>query len=305
MIGIHPVGVVFLDARVGGGLLRSSGKLGKLGSIARIAAPFGEIDIAGDIHELVPDDPLAVGVERIDECDSAGAVDLAFGVVEVHHGTAQDGGDVAERIGADIADNKVLGGAFRELGFDGVAVRSRSGGGSGWEEAIVLGDGCGFLCGADGVHQALHLIFRQWAAEVAHDPADVEDAGAVLVDVVHEENSVAEAGHGGLHFTALKLAAARADRAFEAVEQSSFVALGLQAADPPGADVRQRFVVEIHRVLRGEQHAEAEGASLLQEDHHRLLRRRHGGGRQVAVDLVHVEEGAEGGGALLSTHPAE
>ena len=125
------------------------------------------------------------------------------------------------------------------------------------------------------------------------------------MDVVHEENSVAEAGHGGLHFTALKLAAARADRAFEAVEQSSFVALGLQAADPPGADVRQRFVVEIHGVLCGEQHAQTKGARLLQEDHHRLLRGRHGGGRQVAVDLVHVKEGAERGGALLRTHPAE
>ena len=52
------------------------------------------------------------------------------------------------------------------------------------------------------------------------------------------------------------------------------VALGLQAADKPGAGVRQSLVVEIDRVLRRQHDAEAERARLLQQREQRMLRRR-------------------------------
>ena len=75
-----------------------------------------------------------------------------------------------------------------------------------------------------------------------------------------------------------------------AVEQALLVALGLQAPDHPGAGVRDRLVVDVDRVLRRQHHADAEGAGLLHQRHDRLLRRRVGGRRQVAGDLVHVEQ---------------
>ena len=45
-------------------------------------------------------------------------------------------------------------------------------------------------------------------------------------------------------------------RAFEPFEHAHLVALGLQAADEPGARVRKPLVVEIHGILRGEHAAE-------------------------------------------------
>ena len=59
------------------------------------------------------------------------------------------------------------------------------------------------------------------------------------------------------------------------VEQSGLVALGLQAADHPGAGVRHRLVVEVDRVLRRQHHPDPERPGLLHQRHDRLLRRRH------------------------------
>ena len=78
------------------------------------------------------------------------------------------------------------------------------------------------------------------------------------------------------------------------------VALGLQPAEEPGAGVRQAFVVEVDRVLRGEQHADAERAGLLEERQERRLRRRVRDRREVAEDLVHVEDRAQARGARLA-----
>ena len=85
----------------------------------------------------------------------------------------------------------------------------------------------------------------------------------------------------------------------------SLVALRLQAADEPGAGVRQALVVEVDRVLGREHDAEAEGARLLHERQHRQLRGRHRRRREVAEDLVHVEERAQRRGAGLAAHPGD
>src|SRR4030042_1926740 len=53
--------------------------------------------------------------------------------------------------------------------------------------------------------------------------------------------------------------------AVEAVEHPLLVLLGLKASDEPRAGVRQGLVVQVHGVLRGEHHPEAEGARLLEQ----------------------------------------
>ena len=88
--------------------------------------------------------------------------------------------------------------------------------------------------------------------------------------------------------------------AFEAVEDAGFIALGLEAAEEPGADIGEGLVVEVDGILGGDEQAESEGAGLLEEDHGGVR-----GGGEVAVDFVHVEHGAEAGGAALGSHPAE
>ena len=64
--------------------------------------------------------------------------------------------------------------------------------------------------------------------------------------------------------------------ALQPLDQAGLVALRLQFADEPGAGVGQGLVVQIHRVLRRQQHADAERPRLLQERHQRHLGRRVG-----------------------------
>ena len=72
------------------------------------------------------------------------------------------------------------------------------------------------------------------------------------------------------------------------------VLLRLQRPHHPGAHVGEALVVEVHGVLRGEHHAHALGARLLQQGEQRPLGRRVGRvRREVAEDLVHVDEGAQ------------
>ena len=94
-------------------------------------------------------------------------------------------------------------------------------------------------------------------------------------------------------------------RGQQPVDDALAVALRLQAADEPGAGVRQALVVEVDRVLRREHHAEAEGARLLHERQHRQLRGRHRRRREVAEDLVHVEDRAQRRRAGLAAHPGD
>ena len=82
-------------------------------------------------------------------------------------------------------------------------------------------------------------------------------------------------------------------RRAQALEHARLVALGLQAADHPGAGVRHRLVVEVDGVLGGEHHPDPEGPGLLEERQDRLLRGRLGRRRHEAEHLVHVDERAQ------------
>ena len=66
----------------------------------------------------------------------------------------------------------------------------------------------------------------------------------------------------------------------EAVDDAGAVGVGLQASEAPQAGVAERAVVEVHRVLGGEDHAHTEGARLLHQRHERAgaprLERRRG-----------------------------
>jgi hypothetical protein len=93
--------------------------------------------------------------------------------------------------------------------------------------------------------------------------------------------------------------------ALQPLEHALLVALGLQPPEQPGAGVPEALVVQVHRVLRREHHAEPVGARLLEQRQQRLLRRRVGHRREEAEDLVHVEQRAQARGAGLRAHPAE
>ena len=146
------------------------------------------------------------------------------------------------------------------------------------------------------------LVAGHRAAEVGHRPARGEHLRRVLARTPEHELPLAEARDrrvdGG------DVGPAR--RARHAVEQPRLVAVGLQPADHPGAGVRDRLVVDVHRVLRRQDHAEAERPRLLHQGHDRLLGGRVRRGRQApARDLVHVEHRSQAGGTALLAHPGD
>src|SRR3982751_2929181 len=59
----------------------------------------------------------------------------------------------------------------------------------------------------------------------------------------------------------------------EAFDDALAVRVGLEPADEPRARVREGLVIEVHRVLRREDDAHAEGARLLEQGEQRALRR--------------------------------
>ena len=80
---------------------------------------------------------------------------------------------------------------------------------------------------------------------------------------------------------------------------------GLQPANEPGTDVGQTLVIEIHRILGRQNDAESEGAGLFEQREKRLLRRRLSARRNVAEDLIHVENRAQAGRAGLAADPCQ
>ena len=93
-------------------------------------------------------------------------------------------------------------------------------------------------------------------------------------------------------------------RALQAAREPLAVLLRLQRPHHPGAHVGEALVVEVHGVLGGEHDAHALRARLLEQGEQRPLGGRVGGvRREVAEDLVHVDEGAQLGGAALAAHP--
>ena len=82
------------------------------------------------------------------------------------------------------------------------------------------------------------------------------------------------------------------------------VLLGLQRPHHPGAHVGEALVVEVHRVLGGEHDAHPLRARLLEQGQQRPLGGRvRGVRREVAEDLVHVDERAQLGRPALAAHP--
>jgi hypothetical protein len=94
-------------------------------------------------------------------------------------------------------------------------------------------------------------------------------------------------------------------RPLEPVEHACLVAIRLQAAQEPGPGVAQALVVEVHGVLRREDDPDAEGPRLFQQRQERRFRRRCGDGREIAGDLVHVDDRPQAARPALAPHPAD
>ena len=292
VIRVNPVSEVFLDARVGARFERGAGQIGVGGIFLRLAVVVGKVVVLRDVHELVPEHFLLLDVDDVDLRDDTLAADFAFRVIKDHHGAADDAGRVGEALAIFVAGLEKLGGVFGELWTRRVAICTGSAR-SGRREAIVFSGGFFFLRRPDRVHEGFDLIASKRTAEVAQNPAHMENDGRVFVHVVHEEDACAEPGERLLHEPAVKFATGGVRCAFQAVEHAHLVAFRLQTAEPPRADVRERLVIEISGVLRGQKDAETKSACLFEQDHHRLLRWRHRRGRQIAENLVHVEDGAQ------------
>ena len=159
--------------------------------------------------------------------------------------------------------------------------------------------------GSVGSHQRLDLRPRQRTRQVRHGPARLEDHRGVVVHVVHQEHALAQAGQRLLHRLAVERRGGARGHALQPLEHALLVALGLQPADEPGAGVGEALVVQVHRVLRGQHHAHAERPGLLEQRQQRRLRRRVRHRREVAEDLVHVDDGPQAAGAGLRPHPAQ
>jgi hypothetical protein len=123
------------------------------------------------------------------------------------------------------------------------------------------------------------------------------------VHVAHQERALREVRHQCLVTGAVE--SARGLAAEQALDDTRLVALGLQAADEPRARVAEALVVEVHRVLRGEYHAEPERARLLHQREHRQLGRWHGRRREEPEHFVHVEKRAQARRARLAAHPRD
>jgi hypothetical protein len=116
---------------------------------------------------------------------------------------------------------------------------------------------------------------------------------------MHQKHAAAQRGQRLVQL----LSRPRARNAFQAVENPGLVALGLQLAEKPRAGVRERLVVQVDRVLRGQHHADAGGARLLQQGQQRKLRRRVGNRRKVAEHFVHIEQRPQRRAAALPARP--
>ena len=140
----------------------------------------------------------------------------------------------------------------------------------------------------------------QWPGQVIHRPARLEDLRLLFMHVVQQEDALAQARD---HAVVGRPVQPGRGGAFQAVQQTLLILVGLQLANEPATCVGEGLVIHIHGVL-GHQHlAHAKGARLLEHAQHQGLGRRVGDRRQVAKDLVEVEDGAQHRGARLRAHP--
>ena len=151
-------------------------------------------------------------------------------------------------------------------------------------------------------HHTSDFLSGQRPAQIGECPTALHEHRRVLVHIAHQKHALRQRRHHFIERTAIKSRCA-ANRAFKTIEHAHLVAFGLQAADQPRTAVRQAFVIEIHRILRGEHATESEGAALFEQSQHRRLRRWIRGRRKITENLIHVEERPQTGGARLIAHP--
>ncbi len=149
--------------------------------------------------------------------------------------------------------------------------------------------------------QPADLLQADRPLQVGEHPAGGEQGRLVAVGRAEQEGALAQPGDHPPQLLLVEPLGAAGDTGDDPV----LVLAGLQPAHEPGADVGQPLVVQVHRVLGGQDHAETEGAGLLEQEQHGFLGRRVGAGREEAEDLVHVEQAAQAAAALLAAHPAE
>jgi len=137
-------------------------------------------------------------------------------------------------------------------------------------------------------HGAFQIRVRE---EIARAGREGQPLACVLLDLDDFKRVNDEQGH--LAGDTLLRQVAAALRGPESFDDAQLVTFGLQAADEPGTAVRKSFVVEIHWILRRQYAAQSEGAGLLEQREHRRLRGGVRAGREIAEDLVHVEDGAQ------------
>ncbi len=151
------------------------------------------------------------------------------------------------------------------------------------------------------LRQPADLFPRHGAPQVRHGPAGVEEGRCgVFCRVQHELPFLQSAD---LFVEQLDIHPTAGGR--QAVHQPALVPLGLQPADQPQAGVRQRLVIDIHRILRRQHHANAKRAGLLEDGQDRLLAGRGGGRGDEAEHFVHVYDRAQVLGPRLPTHPGD
>ena len=125
---------------------------------------------------------------------------------------------------------------------------------------------------------------------------DCEEHGRLAVDVVEQEDALLRRGE-----ELRRPPPARAPRPASPLASRSRSCCVCSVPDHPGAHVGEALVVEVDGVLRREHDAHALRARLLEQRQQRPLRRRvRRVRREVAEDLVHVDERAQ----LRSCRPA-
>ena len=114
-------------------------------------------------------------------------------------------------------------------------------------------------------------VLRDGPAQIRQGPARFEELGPVLVHIVHEKDAIAQTGKQSLHRTAIESRMRLGCRSFETFHHAHFVPLGLQPADKPCSGVGQSLVVEVDRILSGENQTQPIGTRLFQQSEQRFF----------------------------------